>query len=256
MALNSFGIKEVADVRFYNPSDVRYANGAFTIAATEPLLEFTTLKVSNLEFTAEQSEARGGKGNAPLIIWDYGREVNITLEDALLSVDCMRKIFGDNNENGAITIGANTFPGNVAVVGVTFARDQQTGEDHLFTFYVPNAKIGSEITLTMEAEGDPTVFSMNLRALRASKTDDTMVTLIPFEDKYDDTTDIFEAGMAAMTTTTYYNITFVYEDKSAKTYKVASGEKIVAPANTTGYKWPEITSPVTASAVYTEVAQA
>lgn len=178
MALGSFGIKEVADVRFYNPADVNYADGALTVTG-EHVLEFTTLKVSNLEFTAEQAEARGGKGNAPLIIWDYGREVNITLEDALLSIDCLEKMFGDKNDDDNIVIGASTFPGNYAVVGVTFARDQVTGNDHLFTFYVPNAKIGSEITLTMEAEGDPTVFSMNLRALRASKTDDTMVVLIP-----------------------------------------------------------------------------
>ena len=252
--LGHFGIKEVADVRFYNPSDVKYVNGAFTVTASEPLLEFTTLKVSNLEFTAEQSEARGGKGNAPLIIWDYGREVNITLEDALLSVNCMRKIFGDNGTGKAITIGANTFPGNVAVVGVTFARDQETGDDHLFTFYVPNAKISSEITLTMEAEGDPTVFSMNLRALRASKDDDTMVTLIPFDTKYDGT-DIFAGGMEAQTTTTYYNITFVYNDKSVKSYKVAAGETINPPANTEGFEWPEVARTATANALYTEVTE-
>lgn len=187
MALGSFGIKEVADVRFYNTKDVTYdkAAGTITVASGKtPVLEFTTLKVSNLEFTAEQSEARGGKGNAPLIIWDYGREVNITLEDALLSVDCLREMFGGSKADTTkgITIGANTFPGNYAIVGVTFARDQESGDDHLFTFYVPNAKVGSEITLTMEAEGDPTVFSMNLRALRASKTDDTMVALIPDVD--------------------------------------------------------------------------
>lgn len=251
--LGHFGIKEVADVRFYDPKDVSYdkSTRAFTIEADEPLLEFTTLKVSNLEFTAEQSEARGGKGNAPLIIWDYGREVNITLEDALLSVNCMRKIFGDKAANGPITIGANTFPGNVAVVGVTFARNQDDGKDHLFTFYVPNAKIGSEITLTMEAEGDPTVFSMNLRALRASKNDDTMVTLIPFNEEYNGT-NIFADGMAAQTETTYYNVTFVYNDKSVKSYKVASGETIEAPAHTDGYEWPAITNPVTANALYTE----
>ena len=188
MALGSFGIKEVADVRFYPTSAVTYDKAAGTLkvaSGTDPVLEFTTLKVSNLEFTAEQSEARGGKGNAPLIIWDYGREVNITLEDALLSVDCLREMFGGSKTDEAkgITICANTFPGNYGVVGVTFARDQETGDDHLFTFYVPNAKVGSEITLTMEAEGDPTVFSMNLRALRASKTDDTMVALIPEVEK-------------------------------------------------------------------------
>jgi hypothetical protein len=187
MALGHFGIKEVADVRFYEVEDVKFDAAAGTITIdkdAEEVLEFTTLKVSNIEFTAEQSEARGGKGNAPLIIWDYGREVTITLEDALLSTSCLRKMFGDNGTSGPITVGANEFPGNYAVVGVTFARDQVTGKDHLFTFFVPNAKVGSEITLTMEAEGDPTVFSMNLRALRASNTDDTMVALIPDEKVY------------------------------------------------------------------------
>jgi hypothetical protein len=36
----------------------------------------------------------------------------------------------------------------------------------------------------MEAEGDPTVFSMNLRALRTSKTDDTMIALVPVDTPY------------------------------------------------------------------------
>lgn len=201
--LGAFGIKEVADVRFYNTKDVKYeaATGKLTITeSAAPVLEFNTLKVSNLEFTAEQSEARGGKGNAPLIIWDYGREVNITLEDALLSVDCLRRMFGDNSTNKSITIGANTFPGNYAVIGVTYARDQETGDDHLFTFYVPNAKVGSEITLTMEAEGDPTVFTMNLRALRKAANDETMVALIPYETAYDKASGaILDAGMAGNT---------------------------------------------------------
>lgn len=207
MALGHFGIKEVADVRFYNVEDIKTfdkTTGKIELESGKTAaLEFTTLKVSNLEFTAEQSEARGGKGNAPLIIWDYGREVNITLEDALLSTDCLRKMFGDKSTSGPITIGANEFPGNYAVVGVTFARDQITGKDHLFTFYVPNAKVGSEITLTMEAEGDPTVFSMNLRALRKSKDDDTMVALIPYDNVYTaaENTSIFDAGMAGNTTT-------------------------------------------------------
>jgi hypothetical protein len=127
MALGHFGIKEVADVRFYEVGTVILQDDG-TIQGQgddlpEPELEFTTLKVSNLEFTAEQSEARGGKGNAPLIVWDYGREVNITLEDALLSTKCLRKMFGDKSTTGPITIGANEFPGNYTVVGVTFARD-------------------------------------------------------------------------------------------------------------------------------------
>lgn len=37
---------------------------------TYPVLYLDTLKVSTIEQTAEETEATGGKGNAPLIVWD------------------------------------------------------------------------------------------------------------------------------------------------------------------------------------------
>jgi hypothetical protein len=170
MALEKFGIKEVADVKFFNIGDVTAVTSTgVTFAAgkgmSNAVLTLDTLKVSTIEFTAEQSDARGGKGNAPLIIWDYGREVNVTLEDALISMETLALLFGDESSD-VIEINANKFPGNYTVIGRTFARDQKTGKDHLFTFHIPNAKIQSENTLTMEAEGDPSVFNMSLRVLR------------------------------------------------------------------------------------------
>ena len=164
-----FGIKEVADVAFYDVDKVT-VDATGKITAGKPLFVLDTLKVSTIENTAEQADAKGGKGNAPLIIWDYGREVTITLQDAVLSMETLSMMFengisttGDNE----IVISANTFPGTYAIVGKTFARDVKDGKDHLFTWYVPKAKVNSEVTLTMEAEGDPTVFDMNLRVLRA-----------------------------------------------------------------------------------------
>lgn len=175
-----FGIKEVADVGFYTVGTVKVEGNAVTATAA-PVLTFDTLKVSNIESTAEQTEARGGKGNAPLIIWDYGREVTLTLEDALLSMDCLERMFNDGSaEDGVITINANKFPGTYAVVGKTYARDID-GVDHVFTFFVEKAKINSEVTLTMEAEGDPTVFNMSLRVLRGTNGD--MVKLILDENE-------------------------------------------------------------------------
>lgn len=185
--LAKFGIKEVADVRFYNVKDVKFTGGALSIEnGAKPVLNLDSLKVSTIEMTAEQSEARGGKGNPPLIIWDYGREVNVTLEDALMSMDCFKVMFGATDDN-YITVSANTFPGNYAVIGRTFARNQEDGEDHLFTFYIPNAKVQSENTITMEAEGDPTVFNMSLRVLRAAGGHE-MIYLIPeIASKYEGT---------------------------------------------------------------------
>ena len=178
-----FGIKEVADVAFYEVGKVKINPNTGAIEGGTPLFVLDTLKVSTIENTAEQADAKGGKGNAPLIIWDYGREITITLQDAVLSMQTLSMMFengigaeGDNE----IVISANTFPGTYAIVGKTFARDVKDGKDHLFTWYVPKAKVNSEVTLTMEAEGDPTVFDMNLRVLRDS--DGAMVKMYRDED--------------------------------------------------------------------------
>lgn len=44
-----------------------------------PVLYLDTLKVSTIEQTAEETEATGGKGNAPLIVWDLTTEGPLTL---------------------------------------------------------------------------------------------------------------------------------------------------------------------------------
>ena len=63
-----FGIKEVADVGFYDIGAITVSGGTIT-ATKAPVLKFDTLKVSTIEMTAENSEARGGKGNPALISW-------------------------------------------------------------------------------------------------------------------------------------------------------------------------------------------
>ena len=219
--LDKYGIKEVADVTFYKIND----DGS----QGEPVLYLDTLKVSTIEQTAEQTEARGGKGNAPLLIWDYGKEINVTLEDALFSAKSMAIMFGNGNfsnveastiqrtvptagldtnastyelngkkhkvtayslytDTGAtadalanaayavvtletsarreIEISANSFPGTYKVVGDTYARSTVTGNDDFFQFIIERAKVQSENTITLEAEGDPSVFNMSLRVLR------------------------------------------------------------------------------------------
>lgn len=179
----AFGIKEVCDVAFYEVGTVVIgANGS---VVGNPLLILDTLKVSNLENTAENSDARGGRGNAPLISWDYGREINVALQDAILSEDSLALMFENNvvDADNVIHINANTFPGVYTIVGKTYARDVNTGKDSIFTWYIPKAKVNSEVTLTMEAEGEPTIFDMNLRVLRDS--DGTMVKMFRDDSRSD-----------------------------------------------------------------------
>ena len=84
-----YGIKEVADVTLYaieldeNDEEIYI-----------PVLYLDTLKISSVEQTAEQTSARGGLGNPNLIIWDYGKEITINLEDALYTPASMSMLWG------------------------------------------------------------------------------------------------------------------------------------------------------------------
>ena len=239
-----YGIKEVADVTFYKIE----SDGSRGM----PVLYLDTLKVSTVEQTASSSDARGGKGNPKLVSWDFGKEINVTLTDALFSPASMALMYGDKDgvdtkstekitkvamtrilktaadstvemdtaegrktvkvlaEGGStystgitkvtdadgaevsasefgsktagdkffvhyevtptskkvININADTFPGTYYITGDTFCRSDVTGEDDFFQFIIPKAKMSPENTITLEAEGDPSVFNLNLTVLR------------------------------------------------------------------------------------------
>lgn len=249
-------IKEVCDVTFYELD----SNGK----PTNPVLYLDTLKVSTMEQTAESTDHRGGKGNAILISWDFNKEINVTLTDALFSPKSMAIMFGNGKvktvkkgtkgalimkteefaatattlptkgendkysdasgwsatyegpdgmvyeklnpkfydaegkvatqfevgqryfcsfdlaiaDSYIIDISANSFPGSYFVTGDTYIRSQDSGKDEFFQLVFPKAKITSENTLTMEAEGDASTFDMNLKILRPA--DGKMVRLIKY----------------------------------------------------------------------------
>lgn len=251
--LSRYGIKEVADVMFYEIDET-------TGKPAAPVLYLDSLKVSTIEQTAENTSARGGKGNPELITWDYNKEITLTLEDALFSAKSMAIMYGititdetgnytgdfkettsllrtarkaDITWEGAdgskqafihvldekvelknpkfydekgqavtadagkeptndyvfatgeidvqgreIVISANKFPGTYYVTGDTYARSEVSGKDEAFQFIVPKAKMQSEVTLTMEAEGDPATFNMNMKVLRPA--DGNMMKLVKY----------------------------------------------------------------------------
>lgn len=211
-----------------------------------PVLFLDTLKVSTIEQASEKADATGGKGNSKLITWDYGKEITLSIEDALYTPASMATIWGgedgksgvkeatvidrmekitakrnfiipagnyegapsegnltaqavyydpktmepfqdgtpiaegeviykqtrsigyDGNSLGkVIEISADKFPGTYRVVGETLVRDQKTGKDQRFQFIIPEAKMSSADTaITLEADGDPVVFSFSMDVLR------------------------------------------------------------------------------------------
>ena len=73
---------------------------------------------------------------------------------------------GDSIGN-TIEISADKFPGTYRVVGETLVRDKATGEDQRFQFIIPEAKMSTDSTsITLEADGDPVVFSFTMDVLR------------------------------------------------------------------------------------------
>ena len=102
-----YGIKEVADVTFYERD---------TAGHEKPVLYIDTAKVSTIEKTASTAEARGGKGNPALISWDFGLEINVTLEDALFSPQSMAIMQG----SGKVIEGTTTNPVYIDVTNEVF----------------------------------------------------------------------------------------------------------------------------------------
>ena len=109
--LDRYGIKEVADVTFYEIKD----DGT----PGKPVLFLDTLKVSTIEQTAETADARGGKGNPKLITWDYGKEITVNIEDALFSPKSMAIMLGD----GQVAQGSGAFIRKTAVIRMGKASD-------------------------------------------------------------------------------------------------------------------------------------
>ena len=272
---DKYGIKEVANV-YFEALDDDIATGVYK---GDIVLFLDTLKVSTIETTAENTAAQGGWGNPKLVQWDYGKEINITLEDALMSLESLRFMLGGaikqpaadapvvvrhtaevvcgengivpqpkvegqaltpkatnghpiklinltkgtrtqlvytsgnteptidgshsisfknpkligaepevseqgdhirifweevlQNNNGTetaveVTISPDTFPGTYRVVGDTLIRSEKTGKDEPFQFVINKAKVQSNVTLTLQAEGDPTTFEMTLNVLRST----------------------------------------------------------------------------------------
>lgn len=80
-----------------------------------------------------------------------------------------------------VTISPDTFPGTYRVVGDTFMRSEKTGKDEPFQFVINKAKVLSEVTITLEAEGDPSTFEMQLNVLRDnSGGDQEMMKLVRY----------------------------------------------------------------------------
>ena len=73
-------------------------------------------------------------------------------------------IVDDNQQLDArkITVKSDVWPGMYMMVGETYIRNRDTSEDEHMQIVIPQAKIKSEQTLTLQTDGEPTVFNLNM----------------------------------------------------------------------------------------------
>lgn len=65
------------------------------------------------------------------------------------------------------------------ITGDTYARNYESGKDEFLQFIVPKGKVSAEdVSLTMEADGDPATFSMTVNCLKAN--DGSMLKLVKY----------------------------------------------------------------------------
>ena len=73
-----------------------------------------------------------------------------------------------NSEVFSIDITSNSFSGYYYLIGETFIRSEITGNDELFYFVVPKAKLTSDLTLNLSAE-EVAVFNFNFSAVKSRR---------------------------------------------------------------------------------------
>lgn len=78
-----------------------------------------------------------------------------------------------------ITVTANQWPGMYMMIGETWIRDKETGKDERMQIKIPFCKVKSDHTLTLSADGDPTVFNIDLEV--AKPTYGNMIEITTYE---------------------------------------------------------------------------
>lgn len=153
----------------------------FDIKEDKPILLLDTLKVSSIDVESSEKEIKGGLYADRLAAYDYGREANVTFQDALLSFESMKHLWGAEVERvsgdfkitthqvyrgvlPAVGSGEDfdiTLPYGPKIVDLVSvdgealaATTDYTTEDKVLTINTGKGKSGDEILIMYRAELD------------------------------------------------------------------------------------------------------
>lgn len=149
---------------------------------------------------------------------------NFTIKMGTVYYKWTRTVKYKESEDDAIlgktlVIDAETFPDAYKIVGETYIRNQKTGKDQRYQFIIHRANVSSDTSITLEAEGDPTTFSMQIDVL--TPPNDIMMEL----KQYDVEDDPIEGGTRIVPQKSKYtytptNVEYIEEvaDKNEEIY--------------------------------------
>lgn len=87
--------------------------------------------------------------------------------------------FASGDETEMMTIRSDSFSGTYKIVGDTVVTNYETKELESFQIIVHQCKINSAFEITMEAEGDPSVFEMTIDVMKPD-THNRMIEMIKY----------------------------------------------------------------------------
>ena len=125
---------------------------------------------------------------AATIDWTTGKNTGGTQAVDFITfdlLDCTSAAEGRTSSNGVINggvtidIGAEFNSNTYYITGDTYARNVASGKDEFLQFIIPKGKVSAEdVSLTMEADGDPATFSMTVQCLKSESG--SMVKLVKY----------------------------------------------------------------------------
>ena len=119
-------------------------------------------------------------------------------------LDCTSSATNRTASNGVIRggvtidIGAEFGDNTYYITGDTYARNVASGKDEFLQFIIPKGKVSAEdVSLTMEADGDPATFSMTVQCLKSESG--SMVKLVKYNlGASDDASGLKNKGVASV----------------------------------------------------------
>ena len=107
------------------------------------------------------------------------QKIEFVTFDLLDCVDAVTNGSGIVSEGMTINIGAEFNSNTYYITGDTYARNVASGKDEFLQFIIPKGKVSAEdVSLTMEADGDPATFSMTVQCLKSESG--SMVKLVKY----------------------------------------------------------------------------